>query len=89
MSSKENTLAVVESFRPQPVRSKSNPLHGIIPPAKAPVMPHQRNQLEDLVMSGLERPVTKKELERLCYIFRRAHGQGVAAGMKSGKKKSA
>lgn len=89
MSSKKTALAVVEPFRPSLVRRKSDPLSGIIPPAKAPVMPHQRKQLEDLILSCVDGPLTKTELERLSYIVRRAHGQGVAAGMKAGKKKSA
>ena len=95
MASKEVVVAEVvpqseleSQFTPQPPRRKNDPLNGVIPPAKAPVMPHQRHELEELIRACVDTPLSRRDVERLAYIFRRAHGQGVAAGMKAKKDKA-
>lgn len=92
MASKKPALVVIDTqahttFKPAIPQKRNDPLSGIVPPQKAPVMPHQRSELEDLVRSCVSAPLSRAEMDRLCYIFRRAHGQGVAAGMKAGRNK--
>lgn len=84
--SKETAVVVIEAEPVTTVPKKKDPLRDVRPPGRAPVMPHERHELEALVKSCVDRPLSRKELENLCYIFRRAHGQGVAAGRRSAKK---